>query len=353
MGQAPDDLVSVIVPAYNASATIAETLASALQQTFANIEVIVIDDGSSDDTVAIVEQFMVKDGRVRLIKQPNGGVARARNAGIAAAEGTYIAPLDADDLWHPTKIEKQLAALVAAGDEYALCYSPYRRIDETSKVIDSSWCEGIEGWVLNRHLFHNFVGNGSSPLMRRDVVVALGGYDPDLRTQGHQGCEDYLLQLLIARSWRYRCVPEYLVGYRFAQHSMSGAFRNMVGSFVLTYRKLLAVVSPRTRGTAEASLCRYLALLARSRLQTGRFSQAFAALGDAMRVSPAKTATALIAAGSDTLRVVARRLQPRGGVGTSRNFYDYTPTEGLRQDTRPRDRRRFERLARLDTGPDL
>lgn len=353
MGQAPDDLVSVIVPAYNASTTIAETLASALRQTFENIEVIVVDDGSSDDTAIIVERFMARDGRVRLIRQANGGVARARNAGIAAAKGAYVAPLDADDLWHPTKIEKQLSALVAAGNEYALCYSPYRRIDETGMVTDSSWCEGIEGWVLNQHLFHNFVGNGSSPLMRKDVVVSLGGYDPDLRAQGHQGCEDYLLQLLIARSWRYRCVPEYLVGYRFAQHSMSGAFRNMVGSFVLTYRKLLAVVSPRARGTAEACLCRYLALFARSRFQAGRFSQAFSALGDAVRVSPARTARALIAVGSDTLRVIARRLQPRRDMGANRNFYDYTPTEGLRTDTSPRHRRRFERFARLDTGPDL
>jgi cellulose synthase/poly-beta-1,6-N-acetylglucosamine synthase-like glycosyltransferase len=89
---------------------IARTLRSALDQTYGNIEIIVVDDGSADRTRHIVESFSFEDSRVRLISTVNRGVAMARNFGIKNARGTYLAFLDADDLWHPTKIERQLQA---------------------------------------------------------------------------------------------------------------------------------------------------------------------------------------------------------------------------------------------------
>jgi glycosyltransferase involved in cell wall biosynthesis len=100
-------LVSVIVPAFNAATTLAEALGSALAQTYKNIEILVVDDGSTDATAAIAREFAAADGRVSLVRRSNGGIAAARNSGIAVSKGAYIAPLDADDLWHPTKIEKQ------------------------------------------------------------------------------------------------------------------------------------------------------------------------------------------------------------------------------------------------------
>jgi glycosyltransferase involved in cell wall biosynthesis len=107
------DLISVIIPAYNAERFIGRTLSSALNQTFKDIEVIVVNDGSTDKTQLIVENFAVNDRRVRLFNTINRGVAMARNFGIENARGTYVAFLDADDLWHPTKIERQFNALSA------------------------------------------------------------------------------------------------------------------------------------------------------------------------------------------------------------------------------------------------
>src|SRR5882724_12888422 len=100
------ELISVIIPAHNARAFIADTLASAQAQTYENLEIIVIDDGSTGDTATIVEAIAARDLRVRLLHQQNQGVASARNFAIRESLGTLIAPLDADDLWHPEKIAR-------------------------------------------------------------------------------------------------------------------------------------------------------------------------------------------------------------------------------------------------------
>src|SRR5262249_54502311 len=125
-------LISIIIPAYNAERYIGRTLHSALKQTFRDIEVIVINDGSTDNTRLIVEKMALKDNRVRMFNTANRGVAMARNLGIEKAQGSYVAFLDADDLWHPTKIERQFAALSAhaADSTWAGVYTFYRQIDE-------------------------------------------------------------------------------------------------------------------------------------------------------------------------------------------------------------------------------
>src|SRR5579883_3127014 len=101
-------LISVVIPAYNAARTIGATLRSVIDQTYPNIEIIVVDDGSTDGTAAIVRSVLAGEPRLRFVAQGNAGVAAARNAGAALARGDFIAPVDADDLWHPTKLAKQM-----------------------------------------------------------------------------------------------------------------------------------------------------------------------------------------------------------------------------------------------------
>src|SRR5262249_3226700 len=115
-------LVSVIVAAYNAERYIEETCLSVLGQTYTPLELVVVDDGSTDRTGAIVSALTASDPRVHLIHQTNSGVAAARNRAIAAARGEFIAPLDADDLWHSTKIERQVRRLQECGPETGLVY---------------------------------------------------------------------------------------------------------------------------------------------------------------------------------------------------------------------------------------
>ena len=127
-------LVSVIIPAFNAAANIRQTLNSVLAQTYQEIEVIVVDDGSSDATSAIVEEFVARDPRFQLVRQSNAGVGAARNTAIRKARGKYIAPLDADDFWFPEKLEKQVACIEQCGDETGLVYCWSTLIDRARRV---------------------------------------------------------------------------------------------------------------------------------------------------------------------------------------------------------------------------
>lgn len=125
--------VSIITPCYNASRFISQTIDSVLTQTFTDWEMIIVDDGSKDDSSDIVEKYVKKDSRIRLIQQPNGGSANARNHGIRESTGRYIALLDADDLWLPQFLEKQIEFMK---EKNAICvYSSYKRIDENSNEI--------------------------------------------------------------------------------------------------------------------------------------------------------------------------------------------------------------------------
>lgn len=214
-------LVSVIVAAFNAESTIEETCRSALAQTYASLEVLVVDDGSTDATASLVAGLAATDPRLRLIQQDNLGVAAARNRGIAAARGDFLAPLDADDLWAPGKIAAQVLRLMQAGPETALVYCWWAWIDAENRVIDRSPRWDIEGRVLQRLVEINVTGSASVPLFRRSVVVDLGGYRTQLRDDGCQGCEDWDLALRVAERYPVAVVPAVLVGYRRRADSMS------------------------------------------------------------------------------------------------------------------------------------
>jgi glycosyltransferase involved in cell wall biosynthesis len=219
----------VIVPAYNAEATLAAALRSVQAQTYCNLEIVVIDDGSTDRSAAVAASFP----GITLIRQPNRGIAAARNAGIAASKGEWLAPLDADDLWHPTKLARQVAAALAAPEPPGFVYCWLRYIDGEGRVSGSAPRHSFEGRAIHRHLHTNFVGAGGQALFRRDAVEALGGYDESLERS-----EDLLLQYQLAARWPVALVPEYLVGYRRAAGQLSADRRAMLRGWRQVRRKL-------------------------------------------------------------------------------------------------------------------
>ncbi len=215
-------LVSVIIPAYNAQAFLRATLDSVLAQTYDRLEVIVVDDGSTDDTGAVVAAVKATDPRVRLITKTNGGVSSARNAGIAAARGDYVAFLDADDIWHPEKIAAQIDVLRPAGRErYVAAFSLHLRIDADGRVAGKSRSWPFDEFSLPAHIVLRPVGNGSSLIVRRDVAICAGGFDEDYVTRGAGGCEDFDFELRIAAQYPIACVRKYHVGYRVYDGNMS------------------------------------------------------------------------------------------------------------------------------------
>lgn len=220
-------LVSVVVPVYNGEEFILRTIDSALAQTWKNLEVIVVDDGSTDGTRRIVEARAVSDPRLRIFQQVNGGVASARNVAIAAALGDFIAPLDADDLWETSKIERQMARLAECGADTAMVYTGWVWIDTNDAIVDRSPRWTVEGHVFDLLLEINFTGNASIPLFRRHALEEIGGYNPALAAAHAGGCEDWEVVLRVARRYQVAVVPEALVGYRRRAGSMSTACQTM------------------------------------------------------------------------------------------------------------------------------
>lgn len=230
MNDLDDPLVTVVVPAYNAAATLDETLLSVRAQTHRNLEILVVDDGSTDGTAEVAAAHVRADPRVRLIGQANAGVAAARNLGVAQARGELVAPIDADDLWRADKIERQLAALQAGGEAVALVYTWFASIDARGFVISARSRPSAEGDVLAALARRNFVGNGSSALIRRSAILEVGGYDPSLRARNGEGCEDWKLYFEIAERRRFAVVSDYLTGYRRLPGAMSTNVLTMLRS---------------------------------------------------------------------------------------------------------------------------
>ena len=226
-------LVSVIMPAYNAERFIGKTLDSVLDQTYRNIEVLVVDDGSQDQTAEIVDSICDKDHRILLLHQTQSGVAAARNAAIQKAKGQFIAPIDADDIWHPQNLEKQVQCMLDSEPSVGLIYAWSAVIDEQGKLTGDFRVSPIEGDVYETLLGHNFIGNASACLIRRDCLNEVGYYNTQFFQQHAQGCEDWDLYLRIAENYKFRVVPEFLIGYRRVKSSMSGNYSTMAASHSL------------------------------------------------------------------------------------------------------------------------
>ncbi|HTJ56906.1 MAG TPA: glycosyltransferase family 2 protein [Devosiaceae bacterium] len=272
--------VSVVIPSFNAAQWINKTLQSAQFQTVEDIEIIVVDDGSVDDTAYIVQLAAMRDNRIRLIRQPNGGVARARNTGIAAARAAFIAPLDADDLWHPARLEKHLAAFETAGEDIGVVYSPFVRINDGDEVGARQYCSGTEGDIFYPHLVENFVGNGSGITVRTSIAREIGGYSFALRDQTAQGYEDWLFQLKAAHKYKFLCVPLYLIGYRNIPANMSSDYLQMARSNVLAIREVEAYAADVPRLAFWWPQARACALFVFRLAKSGQWS---AALGEFAR----------------------------------------------------------------------
>lgn len=234
MTQAAQPLVSVLVPAHDASATLAETLQSALASSYSNLELVLVDDGSTDATTATAQAIAGEDKRVRVFRQRHRGVSAALNLGLAQCRGEFVARLDADDLWHPTKLAKQVEVLVAH-PEVALASTYVRYIDACGRVVRDAAPQTMEGKALCQCLWHGIVGGGSSVVIRRSALEAVGGYD-----EGLSVWEDLLLHLRLAAVGEIAFIQEYLTGYRLRRDSSSSDLDLSLASWRLSKKRIEA-----------------------------------------------------------------------------------------------------------------
>lgn len=222
--------VSVVIPAYNAMAYLPETLDSVWAQTFKNFEVIVVDDGSSDH---ICEWANTQsDPRFRLTSQSNQGLAGARNTGIRLSRGEYVAFLDADDIWAPTKLALQMEALRRV-PEAALAYTWSALTDSrgipTGNVFDSR----ATGNIWPELILYNFVGCGSTPIVKRSCFEVHGEFDRNLGS----AVEDWDMWLRLALHHPFVVVPKPLTYYRQHEGSASRNWQQMERSFNIVLDK--------------------------------------------------------------------------------------------------------------------
>jgi glycosyltransferase involved in cell wall biosynthesis len=305
--QQGEDTVGVVVPMFNSERTIAATLKSICRQTHARLDIVVVDDGSTDGSAAAVEVWCARDPRVRLVRQANAGVAAARNKGAASTDAPFLAFVDADDLWAPPKIEYQLAALQEGGESVGAAYCWFATIDETDRAVSFGPHPLAEGQILRELCAVNMIGNGSTLMARRSAFEKAGGYDATLRARGAEGAEDFLVCLRLAEHTEFAVVPRYLVGYRRVPGSMSTRYLRMFRSIELVLREYRARF-PEYASSIDDHLQNFRHWYAWGALRDRRMSDAAVLVGECLAAQPIAGSMRFLGMGFETVR---GRLQRR------------------------------------------
>lgn len=206
-------LVSIIMPAYNAENTIAESIKSVLKQNYQNWELLVINDGSKDNTSGIVNSFT--DIRIKLIEQKNAGVANARNNGIRQSKGEYIAFLDSDDLWLEEKLEKQIDKLLETNNviihSKTLCFD-----SDPTVTMDCMVHVELDFDDKDKILIYDFISI-LTVIVSKSVIDEIGFFDENLK-----GTEDWDMWIRILQKYNIVYIDDFLTKYRVSTTGLSG-----------------------------------------------------------------------------------------------------------------------------------
>lgn len=225
--------VSVIITAYNSMPYLPQALESVLNQSFQDFEVIIIDDGSTDNSMHWANEQA--DTRIRVISQKNQGVASARNNGIENSQGEYIAFLDGDDVWEETKLEKQVSKL-DSHHKACLVHTWMAAIDEggefTGKVYSSKACGDVWHEILEKNMVTT-----SCTMIRRSALNKIGVFDQSLTVS-----EDWDLWIRCAAEFEFAVIEEPLVRYRQLESSKSKRYPKMLNDFRIIIEKAFSSV---------------------------------------------------------------------------------------------------------------
>lgn len=223
-------LVSIIMPAYNAEKFIAESIASVQQQTHENWELLIIDDASKDGTRELIKRLQKQDGRIKIHELPtNQGAGFARNIGIKASKGDFISFLDADDLWKPQKLEKQLQFM--RQQKVQVCYSSYDLIDEAGNPLNKT-VKALQKLPFQKLLRANYVGNLTGIYNAKELGKI---YCPLIRKRQDWG----LWLLAVQKAGGAKGISEALAYYRVRENSISRNKWEMLGYNYKIYREVL------------------------------------------------------------------------------------------------------------------
>ncbi len=284
--------VTAIVPVYNGAATIAEAIDSALAQSYRDLEVIVVNDGSTDATAEVLRRY---EGRIKVIDRKNGGIAAARNTGVAASQSEYLAFLDCDDIWAPTMVERTVAALDDNRD-CVLAYTNCAVIDSDGHDLRSALVgAGVDhAPTLDEMLSRLWPIMPSAVIMRRSIFDACGGFSEEFRSYGF---EDVIFWLRVREEGAFHYLPECLVKWRFSLFPSPLKTRWRKPEACITFDRILreryGISSDRllaARARANRSILGYIGLRA---LRDGNRASAREAFRRALQMKPTRVKSIL------------------------------------------------------------
>lgn len=257
--------VSVIIPTYNSARFLTNAIDSVFAQTFKDLEVIVIDDGSTDETESLMQEY---GSAVRYIRQENRGVALTRNHGIDESRGRYVAFLDADDVWLPHKLELQLAAL-RGKNHFRACYSAYSVADDNLRPIAVNRSDRRGSALEDLLLRGNVVATPSTVLCERSLLDVAGGFDPAMSQ-----CADWDMWVRLAAFTEFLYLDEALVTYRRHDQNMSRDASLLELDSILVLEKGFAMsgLPESLRAERRSAFARNFMVLAGTYFHAGRYA---------------------------------------------------------------------------------
>ncbi len=272
--------VSIITPTFDRAAYLCAAIDSVLSQTFGDFELIVVDDGSTDDTRAVVERYQADDSRIRYFWQSNQGQSVARNRGIEEAEGEFICFLDSDNAWRPHKLERSLREF----DEHPeadIVYGDFIVIDCAGKEIGTNRMKRYSGFVTPQLLKDNFVSMNTT-MTRRACFAEMGGFDGNDRF-----AEDYGLWLRFSTRYHFRYIAEVLGYYRVMENQISSdkqqrfrANERLLLQFIERFPEVL------TQGQKRRGLSYFYVRKARYEIFQGESRRALMDIGRSLKQDP-------------------------------------------------------------------
>lgn len=273
--------VSIIVPNYNYGRYLNESIDSALAQTYPNTEIIIVDDGSTDDSETVLAGY---GDRIKWFKQANAGVAAARNRGLSESAGEILAFLDSDDIWLPEKLEKQVK-LLQTDKNIGLVHCGYADFDNAGKTLNEN-LNGMAGDVAEAMIRYRravILGGGSAAIIRREVLEKVKGFD-----QNCAPAEDWEFYFQTARHFKVGFVPEILMRYR--EHGTNNHLNipRMERAILAAYNKVFAEENFEFGKIKDSCYGRIYTVLAGSYFQAGDYKNFLRQMFNALKSAPAE-----------------------------------------------------------------
>jgi len=221
--------VTVIIPTYNRAHLVCRAIQIVLNQTYKDFELIIVDDGSTDNTEDIIKEFKKKDERIKYIRhKKNKGGSAARNTGIKAAKGEYIAFQDSDDEWLPEKLKKQMEIFKNTSSKIGVVYTGFWRIKDNKKTyIPQSWVKQKNGNIYSEILKGNFVGTPTI-LTKKKCFKKVGSFDERLPQ-----LQDWELVIRLSKYYNFKCIDEPLLTSYYTTDSISANHKALIEALEL------------------------------------------------------------------------------------------------------------------------